>query len=67
MRPKSQKALPSGWRDVDVSGQPLVVLEAMKMEHTVTAPADEVVADIRAKAGDPVTAGQILAVMEAAA
>jgi len=47
------------------AGQPLLVLEAMKMEQTVTAPAGGVTAELRAKAGDQVSTGQILAVVEA--
>jgi biotin carboxyl carrier protein len=47
------------------AGQPLLVLEAMKMEQTVAAPAAGVVAELRAKAGDQVSAGQILAVVDA--
>ena len=47
------------------AGQPLLVLEAMKMEQTVTAPADGVLAELRAKAGDQVSTGQILAVVAA--
>jgi acetyl/propionyl-CoA carboxylase alpha subunit len=49
---------------VVAAGQPLLVLEAMKMEQTVAAPAAGVVAELRAKAGDQVAAGQILAVVE---
>jgi propionyl-CoA carboxylase alpha chain len=45
------------------AGQPLIVLEAMKMQHTVLAPADGVVAEVRVKEGDQVTTGQVLAVM----
>ena len=47
-----------------VAGQPLLVLEAMKMEQTVAAPAAGVVAELRAKAGEQVSTGQILAVLE---
>jgi propionyl-CoA carboxylase alpha chain len=47
------------------AGQPLLVLEAMKMEQTVAAPAVGVVAELRAKAGEQVAAGQVLAVVEA--
>jgi acyl-CoA carboxylase subunit alpha len=47
------------------AGQPLLVLEAMKMEQTVTAPAGGVLAELRAKAGDQVSTGQVLAVVEA--
>ena len=50
---------------VVAQGQPLLVLEAMKMEQTVTAPAGGVVAELRAKAGEQVAAGQVLAVLEA--
>ena len=45
-------------------GQPLLVLEAMKMEQTVAAPAAGVVAELRAKAGEQVAAGQVLAVVD---
>jgi acetyl/propionyl-CoA carboxylase alpha subunit len=45
------------------AGQPLVVLEAMKMEHEVAAPAGGVVTDLRAAAGQQVEAGQVLAVV----
>jgi acetyl/propionyl-CoA carboxylase alpha subunit len=46
------------------AGQPLVVLEAMKMEHTVVAPVDGVVAEIAVAPGDQVNTGQVLAVVE---
>jgi len=49
---------------VVTAGEPLLVLEAMKMEQTVAAPAAGVVAELRAKAGEQVAAGQILAVVE---
>ena len=45
-------------------GDALVVLEAMKMEHTLTAPRDGVVAEILARAGDQVTDGTILLRLE---
>ncbi|WP_020658313.1 acetyl/propionyl/methylcrotonyl-CoA carboxylase subunit alpha [Amycolatopsis benzoatilytica] len=47
-----------------VAGQALVVLEAMKMEHTVTAPIDGSVAELRVRQGDQVDSGQVLAVVE---
>jgi propionyl-CoA carboxylase alpha chain len=47
------------------AGQPLVVLEAMKMEHTVAAPSDGVLAELRVSAGQQVDAGQVLAVVAA--
>jgi propionyl-CoA carboxylase alpha chain len=45
------------------AGQPLLVLEAMKMEQTVSAPAGGVVAELRAKAGEQVSTGQVLVVL----
>ena len=49
--------------DQVTAGQPLVVLEAMKMQHSVLAPANGVVAEVRVKEGDQVATGQVLAVM----
>ena len=45
------------------AGQPLIVLEAMKMEHTVAAPSDGVLAEVATAAGEQVEAGQVLAVV----
>jgi len=42
-------------------GEPLIVLEAMKMEHTLAAPFDGVVAELKAKPGDQVSEGALLA------
>jgi len=42
------------------------VLEAMKMEHTLQAPADGTVKGYRAKAGDQVGDGAVLVDFEAA-
>ncbi|MBB3879612.1 acetyl/propionyl/methylcrotonyl-CoA carboxylase subunit alpha [Sphingomonas pseudosanguinis] len=39
------------------AGQPLVTLEAMKMEHVLTAPFDGVVADLKAETGGQVAEG----------
>ncbi|HET6610877.1 MAG TPA: acetyl-CoA carboxylase biotin carboxylase subunit [Kofleriaceae bacterium] len=47
------------------AGEPLVVLEAMKMEHTVTSPDDGVVENISVSEGDQVEANAILAVVTA--
>jgi propionyl-CoA carboxylase alpha chain len=44
-------------------GQPVLVLEAMKMQHTVTAPATGVVREVTVAAGDQVAAGAMLAVV----
>jgi acetyl/propionyl-CoA carboxylase alpha subunit len=49
--------------DAVTAGQPLVVLEAMKMEHLVAAPADGVVVDLKVSQGDQVDTGQVLAIV----
>ena len=46
-----------------VAGQPLVVVEAMKMEHTVAAPIDGVVAELPVRAGAQVALDETLAVI----
>ncbi|RRU18903.1 acetyl/propionyl/methylcrotonyl-CoA carboxylase subunit alpha [Stenotrophomonas sp. 278] len=46
-------------------GTPLLVLEAMKMEHTLQAPADGTVQGYRVKAGDQVGDGAVLVDFEA--
>jgi len=46
------------------AGQALVVLEAMKMEHTVAAPLDGVLTALHVQPGDQVESGQALAVVE---
>jgi len=48
-------------------GSVLMVIEAMKMEHTITAHADAVVAAVRFAVGDRVDAGELLVVLEAPA
>ena len=45
------------------AGAPLLVLEAMKMEHEVVAPAAGTVTALPVAAGDQVSAGQVLAVI----
>jgi len=45
-------------------GQPLLILEAMKMEHTVTAPADGIVKEIHFAAGEQVLEGAELVTLE---
>jgi acetyl-CoA/propionyl-CoA carboxylase biotin carboxyl carrier protein len=47
------------------AGQALLVVEAMKMEHTLTAPHDGVVSDLRARVGEQVKVDQLLAVVSA--
>jgi propionyl-CoA carboxylase alpha chain len=46
------------------AGQPLLTLEAMKMEHPVRAPAEGTVTELRVTAGSQVDAGDVLAVVE---
>jgi biotin carboxyl carrier protein len=46
------------------AGDPVVILEAMKMEHTVATPVAGTVTEIGVRAGDQVTRGQALAVVE---
>jgi 3-methylcrotonyl-CoA carboxylase alpha subunit len=46
-------------------GQRLLTLEAMKMEHALTAPFDGTVAELKAKPGAQVTEGQLLVKVEA--
>jgi len=43
-----------------VRGQALVIVEAMKMEHTLTAPFDGLVAEVPHKVGDQVEEGAVL-------
>jgi biotin carboxyl carrier protein len=46
------------------AGDPLVTLEAMKMEHVVAAPIAGILAALRAAPGDQVARGQLLAIVE---
>ncbi|HMO09186.1 MAG TPA: biotin carboxylase N-terminal domain-containing protein [Paracoccaceae bacterium] len=46
------------------AGDPLAVLEAMKMEHSLAAPRDGVVAEVLAAPGDQVEAGAALVALE---
>ena len=50
--------------DEVAEGQTLVVLEAMKMEHRITAAADGVVGEVLVSAGDSVDAHQVLVTLE---
>ena len=50
--------------DAVTRGQPLLIMEAMKMEQTITAPRDGVVTGLCHKAGDQITGGAILMIIE---
>ena len=50
--------------DTVTAGQPLIWLEAMKMEHTVTAPADGVLVELTVAPGQQVDVGAVLARVE---
>ena len=50
--------------DVVSKGQPLAVLEAMKMEHTIAAPRDGTVAELMYAPGDQVTEGSELLTLQ---
>jgi len=52
--------------DTVTKGQKLLTLEAMKMEHTLTAPFDGVVAELNASAGQQVQVEALLAKIEEA-
>lgn len=45
------------------TGQPILWLEAMKMEHTISAPTDGVVTELPVQAGQQVDVGMVLAVV----
>jgi len=53
--------------DLVEAGQPVLVLEAMKMQHTVAAPHAGVVSALSVSTGVQVAAGEVLAVVEAVA
>lgn len=48
-----------------VQGDALMVMEAMKMQHTIAAPCDGVVTELMAAVGEQVDAGAVLAVVAA--
>lgn len=50
--------------DTVTAGQPLIWLEAMKMEHTITSPSDGVLAELNVTAGQQVDVGAVLALVQ---
>jgi biotin carboxyl carrier protein len=52
--------------DTVAAGQLLMIMEAMKMEHRVTAPHAGTVAAVHARPGDQVAAGDLLALIDPA-
>ena len=52
--------------DTVAEGQLMMVVEAMKMEHKITASADAVVSEVRFAVGDRVDTGDLLVVLEIA-
>jgi len=47
-----------------VAGQPMLVLEAMKMQHSIDAPATGTVTEVGVRVGDQVKPGAVLAVVD---
>ena len=45
-------------------GDPVVVLEAMKMEHTLTAPRDGTLAEVLVTVGDQISEGTVMIAMD---
>ncbi|MBX6766636.1 MAG: acetyl/propionyl-CoA carboxylase subunit alpha, partial [Actinomadura rubrobrunea] len=62
--PGTVLAVKAGEGDRVDAGQPLVVVEAMKMEHTVTAPIAGTVTSLPVRAGAQVALDAVLAVIE---
>ncbi|GAA4082858.1 acetyl/propionyl/methylcrotonyl-CoA carboxylase subunit alpha [Nocardioides kongjuensis] len=64
--PGSVIAVRAAVGDVVQEGQPILVMEAMKMQHTIAAPYAGTVTELSATAGQQVEAGVVLAVVEPA-
>ncbi len=62
--PGSVIAVHAAVGDQVASGQPVLVMEAMKMQHTIAAPYDGVVTELAVAVGAQVTAGDVLAVVD---
>ncbi len=63
--PGSVVRLEAARGDAVTAGQPVLVLEAMKMEHLIVAPGAGMLAELRVSPGDQVAAGDVLAVVAA--
>ena len=59
-------AIKVGINDTVTKGQPIMILEAMKMQNEISAQMDGVIAELCVKEGDVVSIGQKLAVVESA-
>jgi biotin carboxyl carrier protein len=46
------------------AGEPIVTLEAMKMEHVVAAPIAGTIAELRVRPADQVARGDLIAIVE---
>nr|WP_313775212.1 biotin carboxylase N-terminal domain-containing protein [Mycobacterium sp.] len=64
--PGSVIRLPVAAGDTVTAGQALVVLEAMKMEHTIASPIDGILTELSVEVGQQVSTGDALAVVAAA-
>jgi len=62
--PGAVSRIGAGVGDMVTAGQPIVWMEAMKMEHAVTAPTDGVVAELDVNVGQQVELGAVLARVE---
>ncbi len=56
--------LPRSSGDEVERGEVIAVLEAMKMEHELTAPADGTITELRVAEGEQVDSGAIIGVIE---
>jgi propionyl-CoA carboxylase alpha chain len=64
--PGSVTRIAAGPGDRVLAGQLVLVLEAMKMEHQIVAPAAGVLAELRVSSGTQVNAGDLLGIVTAA-
>jgi acetyl-CoA/propionyl-CoA carboxylase biotin carboxyl carrier protein len=64
--PGTVLAVRVGEGETVVAGQPLLLVEAMKMEHTIAAPHDGVVQELSVRTGQQVAVDQLLATVTAA-